>query len=650
MSDSTPKKNDQGNGLVVSRQERKRQIEEEKQRRRDRVRNTNAEPEAEYYSADPQPAIDDDSPKLVAAYTRVSTSSLDQVSSIENQTKYYTEKIGKTPNWTMYQIYSDEGKSGTSMRKREAFRQMIQDAAAKKFDLIICASVSRFARNIADSIEQVQMLRTQNPEHPVGVFFETEQLYTLDSDSDDRFMIHSMLADWESRNKSRRMILSYDQRIAMGQYPVADLLGYRHTRDGQLIVQEDEARTVRYIYLARAIGTPFSEIARTLTDKARPTLTGRTDWNASMAAGILKNERRWGDLEVRKTVVIDYKKGIIVKNTTIRNGVTHHQRNGAKVRRHHEAIVSPELAQIAGETRPSRRGLAGGGIADLYVLPSGALKGFVSVSPLDCHITHEIIMDICRSVYSRDELRAVGIMASIQAGESHTNLVTMGFQDEYVPRSCYFIDRTTATMTLTAGGIRLNKKALDRLGQDSYVQIIYHPLLKILALRTACINDENAFPLTGEGGKSSLYIPAPDLCQAIYAGMDWIKEYGFRFRAVSRQRGNNHIIFIYLDEPQVLPDKATRERLESEEGWEAAKYIPYHNYEVDPLVQEEDSGSARQIGWIPIATREQRNAMLTALSDDDLSNQGEFAQNPVLSDLPTKKEIMAEIDQILMSM
>ena len=130
MSDSTPKKNDQGNGLMVSRQERKRQIEEEKQCRRDRVRNTNAEPEAEYYSADPQPAIDDDSPKLVAAYTRVSTSSLDQVSSIENQPKYYTEKFGKTPNWTMYQIYSDEGKSGTSMRKREAFRQMIQDAAA----------------------------------------------------------------------------------------------------------------------------------------------------------------------------------------------------------------------------------------------------------------------------------------------------------------------------------------------------------------------------------------------------------------------------------------------------------------------------------------------------------------------------------------
>ena len=225
MTDNTPRIDEPERPVVVSRQERKRQIEEEKQRRRDRVRNAHTEAEAEYYDADPQPTIDDATPKRVAAYARVSTTSTDQVSSIENQTRYYAEKIEKTPNWTMYQIYADEGKSGTSMRKREAFLQMLQDAAAQKFDLIVCASVSRFARNIADSIEQVQILRTQNPEHPVGVFFETENLYTLDADSDDRFMIHSMLADWESKNKSRRMILSYDQRIAMGQYPVADLLG-----------------------------------------------------------------------------------------------------------------------------------------------------------------------------------------------------------------------------------------------------------------------------------------------------------------------------------------------------------------------------------------------------------------------------------------
>ena len=649
MSDTTPKKNDQENALGLSRQERRRQIEKEKQRKRDRVRNTNAEPEAEYYPADPQPAIDDDSPKLVAAYARVSTNSPDQVSSIENQTKYYSEKIGKTPNWTMYRIYSDEGKSGTSMRRRDAFKQMLQDAADRKFDMIICASVSRFARNISDSLDQVTLLRTQNPDHPVGVFFETEQLYTLDADTEERFYIHSMLADWESKNKSRRMILSYDQRIAMGQYPVADLLGYRHTKDGQLIIQEDEAQTVRYIYLARAIGTPYSEIARVLTDKARPTLTGRTEWNAGMASNITKNERRWGALEVRKTIVFDYKKGIVVKNTNIRNGVVHHHRNGAKVKRHHEAIVSPELAQITSKVRHCGRGFTSG-ISDIYVLSSGALKGFVNVSPTDGFITHDILLDICQSVYSGDELRAIHATASIQTGESHTNIVTMGFQDYYVPRSCFLIDRTTATVTLSEDGIRLNKKAMDRLGSDSHIQILYHPALNILALRTANADDENAFPLSGESGKPLASIPAPNLCDAIYTGMDWIRKYNFRFKGVSRQRGDNHIILFYLDEPQVLPDKATRARLEAEEGAGAARYIPHHNYEVDPLILEDESSSARKIGWIPVTTREQRNAMLSALSDDDLSMQGVFVQNPMLGDLPSKREILEEIDEILMTM
>ena len=76
-----------------------------------------------------------------------------------------------------------------------------------------------------------------NPSHPVGVYFETENIYTLDPDCKQNLSIHAMLADWESANKSRRMILSYDQRICTGQYPVIDLLGSRHTKEGELFIQ-----------------------------------------------------------------------------------------------------------------------------------------------------------------------------------------------------------------------------------------------------------------------------------------------------------------------------------------------------------------------------------------------------------------------------
>lgn len=273
---------------------------------RKRVWNARVTEGTVFKPAKPKPQISDAGEKRVSVYARVSTKSKEQVSSIENQTRYYTEKIKKTPNWHMQKIYSDEGKSGTSTKRRKDFQQMILDAADKQMDLILCASVSRFARNVSDCITKVRQLKTMNPSHPVGVYFETENIYTLDPESNHLLSIHAMLAEWESANKSRRMILSYDQRICTGQYPVCDLLGLRHTVDGDLIIQEEEAKTVRFAYLARYTGMPYKHVAAILTEKQRPTLQGRTVWNEDMVRTLLKNERRWGDLSARKTIVIDY--------------------------------------------------------------------------------------------------------------------------------------------------------------------------------------------------------------------------------------------------------------------------------------------------------------------------------------------------------
>lgn len=113
--------------------------------------------------AKPTPSIYDSDLKRVAVYTRVSTSSEEQISSIENQTLYYTKKIAETENWTLQNIYSDEGKSGTSLRKRDAFKRMMQDARERKIDLVVCASVSRFARNFSDCMTQIAALKTMHP-------------------------------------------------------------------------------------------------------------------------------------------------------------------------------------------------------------------------------------------------------------------------------------------------------------------------------------------------------------------------------------------------------------------------------------------------------------------------------------------------------
>ena len=229
------------------------EYEQRKDDTRNRIRlnaqNNQDRASACFRPAKPAPSIDDNEHKVVAVYARVSTAREEQISSIENQTLYYTKKIEDKPNWEMQEIYSDEGKSGTSMRHRDEFKRMIENARQKKFDMIICASVSRFARNVSDCLDQVLELKTMNPSHPIGVYFETENIYTLNPDSEQALGIHALLADWESANKSRRMILSYDQRILTGQYPVADLLGYRHTKEGDLVIVKEEAKTVRFIFL-----------------------------------------------------------------------------------------------------------------------------------------------------------------------------------------------------------------------------------------------------------------------------------------------------------------------------------------------------------------------------------------------------------------
>ena len=264
--------------------------------------------------AKPTPSIYDSDLKRVAVYARVSTSSEEQISSIENQTLYYTKKIAETENWNLQDIYSDEGKSGTSLRKRDAFKRMMRDAKDQKMDSIICASISRFARNFSDCMTQIAALKTMHPAHPIGVYFETENIYTLNPSSQYSLDIQALLADWESGNKSRRMILSYDQRIMTGQYPVADLMGYRHTKDGRLVIEPEEAKTVRFIFLAFIQGYNYDQIAAVLTQKKRSTLRGRQEWNGMMVANIMKNERRWGDLEARKSIVVDYKLGKVTKN------------------------------------------------------------------------------------------------------------------------------------------------------------------------------------------------------------------------------------------------------------------------------------------------------------------------------------------------
>lgn len=501
--------------------------EAERQRIRDRIQKAEAAPEATLVPPLPSPTLDDPNIKVVAAYTRVSTTSLEQVSSIENQTKYYTDKVEKRPGWELYQIYSDEGKSGTSRKRREEFNRMLEDAAAQKFDLIMCASVSRFARNVKDYLQVIKKLKNQNPMHPVGVYFETENCYTLNPDSDAILDMHAMFAEWESRNKSRRMILSYDQRICTGQYPVSDLLGYRHTTDGHLIIQPEEAKTVRFIYLAYISGISFSEIAGILTEKQRSTLRGRTNWNAKMVRAIVQNERRWGDLNARKRIVIDYEERKTIPNIGAK------RRYAAFVPNHHEGIVSRDIAKAVKFVTDSNSSI-GRGIRELAVVMTGRLKGFVSIFPSWSGIDNEMLSTISMSVYDNGELL-----------ERKTES-----PDYMMPSGRMLVSVNTPAMRVKKNRIHINKKAVECFREYEYCELLYHPIYKTICLRSCHETAANAFRIKADDGKLIQEFPSKALAHIIrevtLSGDDVLK-----FRGIFRKDRNAAILLFYLDDAYI---------------------------------------------------------------------------------------------------
>ncbi len=623
-----PEEKDRAGKPVKAAQGMERKGRKEDIRRR--VQNAAVTEGTVFRKAKPKPSIMDGGSKSVAVYARVSTKSEEQVSSIENQTKYYTEKIEQTPDWDMYKIYADEGKSGTSMRKRTEFKRMLKDAAEKKMDLILCASVSRFARNVSDCIEQVRQLKTANPSHPVGVYFETENIYTLDPDCGQMLSIHAMLADWESANKSRRMILSYDQRICTGQYPVSDLLGYRHTAEGGLVIVEDEAVTVRFIFLAYLMGYSLGGIAEILTEKGRKTLTGRTDWNGDMVRNIMSNERRWGDLEARKTIVIDYVKGKSIRNTEIRDS--------AFVPNHHEGIVSREIAAAAKMVSASGRSL-GSGVPEAAVIGAGALKGVVSINPIFRGGNRAGLEGLSRSVYSEEEYARLEKEAEIINGEAHSNILSKDFTGYYVPSSAFFIGKDTPTLTLTQKQIKFNKKCHEKLDGCTYIEMLYHPMLQAVMIRPCGEGDGNA--IRWENGRDRIReeISAHAFCGAVYDMMDWMPEYGFRFRGITRERGSRKAMVFFLDEPQILVGGKIPEKADALQGGIPSRYIPYRNRDI-----------GRAETGMSYAVRRRRDSMADALTEKDISEKGIIMDNPLIGRIPTREEVRDELDELLMSM
>ncbi|MCD8300913.1 MAG: recombinase family protein [Clostridiales bacterium] len=289
------------------------------------------------YTAAP---IGGDRKRRVAGYARVSTDHEDQATSYEAQVDYYTHYIKGRDDWEFVGIYTDEGISATNTKRREGFKQMVSDALAGKIDLIVTKSVSRFARNTVDSLSTIRKLKEKGTE----VYFEKENIWTMDAKGELLITIMSSLAQEESRSISENTTWGQRKRFADGKASVAykRFLGY----DRGFVVNEEEAKTIRLIYKLFLEGLSCHAIAAELTNRKLPTPAGKEVWCQGTVKSILTNEKYKGDALLQKEFTVDFLQKKMKKNE---GEVPQYYVEG-----NHEPIIQPEVFDFV-QTEMQRR-------------------------------------------------------------------------------------------------------------------------------------------------------------------------------------------------------------------------------------------------------------------------------------------------------
>ena len=232
----------------------------------------------------------------VAAYARVSSASDDQLNSFAAQNRYYISLISSKENWSMVDIYADEGITGTSAEKREDFQRLLADCRRGLIDKVLVKSISRFARNTKECLESIRELKTLG----VGVCFEKENIDTSTMSGEMMTALFASLAQAESESISGNMRWSYQRRMQSGEFITCKApFGY-HLKNGTLEIEESEAKIVQQIFDMYLSGYSKADIAAEITKLGVPTRDGKQYWQQSSVSYVLQNERYSGNALLQK--------------------------------------------------------------------------------------------------------------------------------------------------------------------------------------------------------------------------------------------------------------------------------------------------------------------------------------------------------------
>lgn len=524
-------------------EERSSNIDEQKARIRQRYKGIDPE-ELEVIPALPPEDIFKTEKKLrVAVYARVSTDDPRQTSSYELQKNHYQDVVNKNPNWMLVEIYADEGISGTSLQHRDAFKKMIEDCEAGKIDLIITKSVSRFARNVVDCIRYVRELSSLRP--PVGVFFETEHLNTLDPKSEMILSFMSTLAQEESHTKSEIMNSSIEMRFRRGIFLTPPLLGYDQDENGDLVINPHEAKIVQLIFYMYLNGSSTQQIADSLIELGCKTKKNNDVWSSSTILQILQNERHCGDVLARKTWTPNYLDHKSRKNNQDRN---QYRKVG-----HHEAIISRDdfiaVQKLITNAKYGNKEI----LPELHVIQEGSLSGFISINPRWSGFKARDYFEASQSVLKPANMN---VPDTITASAGSFDL-----RDYEVARGQFFSSVGRISVSFSYKQISFNKDAIRKFPNIKFVELLIHPSSKLLAIRPCSSETKNKVQWSRL--KDGQLIPKPisgaAFLPTLYEIFKWDKKCKYRILGVAHQKGNENVLIFNMDDTEIRIPTSTND-------------------------------------------------------------------------------------------
>lgn len=522
-------------------EEKIKSVDEQKRKIRERYRGISEDeldvipalPEEDFYA--------ETTIKRVAVYARVSTDDPRQTSSYELQKNHYEDVVERRPDWKLVKIYADEGISGTSLKHRDAFVEMIADCKAGKIDLIVTKSVSRFARNIIDCVGYVRELKAMNP--PIGVFFETENLYTLNANSEMSLSFISTLAQEESHNKSEIMNSSIEMRFRRGIFLTPPLLGYDQDEDGDLVINEEEAKVVKLIFFLYLYGYSCQKISLLLTKLKCKTKKGNTHWSAGSILQILTNERYCGDVLARKTYTPNYLDHKSKKNRQNRN--QYRQQN------HHEAIIARDdfiaVQRLISNAKYRNKSI----LPELTVIKEGVFKGYVSINPRWAGFK---VSDYINASESATEDKTLNPMEEVEVSAQSGDFDLRGFQ---IVRSQFFDEPDKLCLTFSKGMIRPSMRCIRKFEGKFHIEMLVNPQTMTLVVRQTVGTHRNAmkWSRTSNGKLVPNPISGAAFLPTLFSLFGWDEDCSYRVIGVYKTNGNESFISFNIKESEVLIPK-----------------------------------------------------------------------------------------------